>query len=57
MSIIDDKEFYQARKCLEPRSKLFFTKKARQTKSNADEALTDDDVNIPLEKYFTLATF
>ena len=51
VSIIDDKEFYQARKCLETWSKQLTKKQGKGKKSNAAEAITDDDVNILYEKY------
>jgi len=51
VSIIDDKEFYQARKCLEARSKRLKKKQGKGSKSNAAEALTDDEVNILYKKY------
>ena len=56
MSINDDKEFYQARKCLEGQSKWFTKKQGKRNKSNTGEALTDDKVHVNTlyEKYFTL---
>ena len=49
ISIIDDIEFYQARKCLEARSKRLKKKKGKGNKSNPTEALTDDKVKILYE--------
>ena len=46
MSIIDDKEFYQARKCLEAWSKRHKEERGKENKSNAADVLTDDEVNI-----------
>ena len=51
MSIIDDKEFYEAWKCLEARSKRLTNKQGKENESNAAEALTNDEVNILYEKY------
>ena len=45
--IIDNKEFDQARKCLEARRKQLKKKnKAKEEKQKATEALTDEEVNI-----------
>ena len=49
MNIIGDKEFSQARKCLEARNKRLT--KNMGNKSNAAEALTEDEVNILYENY------
>ena len=46
VSFIDEKEFYQARKSLEARSKRLTEKQGKENKSNAVEALIDDEVNI-----------
>ena len=44
MDIINKNEFYQARKCLEAWSKWLTKKQGKGNKSNAAEALTDDEV-------------
>ena len=44
VSIIDDKEFYQARKCLDARSKRLTKRQGKGENSNAAEPLTDDEV-------------
>lgn len=54
MSIIDDKEFYQARKCLETQSKWLTKKQGKGNKLNVAEALADDKVNILFKKIFAL---
>ena len=41
----------EARKCLEAPSERFTKKQGKGNKSNAAEALTDDEVNILYEKY------
>ena len=46
-SIIDDKEFDQARKCLEARSKQL-KKRGKGCEPNAAKALTDEEVNIEI---------
>ena len=51
MSIIDYKDYYLARKCLEARSKQLKKKQRKGSKSNAAEALNNDEVNILNEKY------
>ena len=51
MCIVVDKEFYQAGKCLEAQSKRLTEKQGKGNKSNGEEALTDDELNIPYEKY------
>ena len=44
MSIIDYKDFYLTRKCVEARSKQLLKKQRKGNKSNAAEALTNDDL-------------
>ena len=54
MDIINEKEFNQARKCLETWSKWLTKKQGKGNKSNTAKALTDDEVNILYEKYLHL---
>ena len=56
LSTVDDKEFYQARKCLEARSKRLTEKQGKGNKSNAAEAMTVHEVNILYEKYLRQST-
>ena len=48
--MIDDKEFFQARKSVEARRKRLKEKQGNGNNSNAAEAFTDDEVNILYEK-------
>ena len=49
VSIVNDKEYYHARKCLEARRKRLTIKQGKGNKSNVAEALTDDQINILYE--------
>ena len=48
LSIIDDKEFVEARKRLEARSKQLKKKQGKGCEPNAGKALTDKEVNIQM---------
>ena len=57
MTIIDDEDFYQAKKCLEAPSKRLTRRHGKGNKSNAAEALTDAEVSFYTKNSYTDQVF